>query len=77
MLERVQGKSYLFISDLEALNSQPLVRRYLDTHYDIFYQDARYLIYDLKISPQQTGLVQDTMIPSFSPFGMQISGAHS
>ncbi len=77
VLERVEGKSYLFISDLEALNSQPLVRLYLDTHYGLFYQDARYLIYDLKNSPQQTGQVQDTMILSFSPFGMQISGAHS
>ncbi|MEM5776128.1 MAG: glycosyltransferase family 39 protein, partial [Anaerolineaceae bacterium] len=77
LLERVQGKSYLFISDLDALNSQPLVRRFLDTHYELFYQDARYLIYDLKKSPQQTGQVQDMMISAFSPFGKQLSGARS
>lgn len=77
VLERVQGKSYLFISDLHALNSQPLVRRFLDTHYELFYQDTRYLIYDLKNPPQQTGWLEDTFKPSFLPAVTHFSGARS
>lgn len=48
---RFEGKEFFIITDLDVLRAQPAVQHYLDRHYDILYEDSRYLVYDLRTAP--------------------------
>jgi len=49
-VNRTAGKRYFILSDFDAIDAQPGLLEYLDTHFRIFYEDQRYRIYDLETS---------------------------
>jgi 4-amino-4-deoxy-L-arabinose transferase-like glycosyltransferase len=49
--ERTGGRDYFIITDFDALAAQPLLEKTLDTHFVVFYEDVRYLIYALDDQP--------------------------
>jgi hypothetical protein len=46
--KRTAGKEFFIVTDFKALNSQPSVQSYLDSNYELFFDNERYRIYDLR-----------------------------